>query len=168
MTVAANLGYMLGVLCLGALAKRLGLLDSGRRDKLTFFAFAFALPALVFTSTYDQPIREVIEPTLVLGFWLVLFTMLAVGWEGFWGSLLLPCLLVALQLARRPDGSPLEDTVDALAQARAAPRLVLLLVGNALATGSIVTACIERGCCLDDEATLASCRATGFPNATGV
>ncbi|ELK54068.1 malonate transporter, partial [Haloferax sp. BAB-2207] len=80
MTVAANLGYMLGVLCLGALAKRLGLLDSGRRDKLTFFAFAFALPALVFTSTYDQPIREVIEPTLVLGFWLVLFTMLAVGW----------------------------------------------------------------------------------------
>ena len=59
-------------------------------------------------------------------------TMLAVGWEGFWGSLLLPCLLVALQLARRPDGSPLEDTVDALAQARAAPRLVLLLVGNAL------------------------------------
>ncbi|ELZ61928.1 MULTISPECIES: AEC family transporter [unclassified Haloferax] len=80
MTVAANLGYMLGVLCLGALAKRLGLLDSGRRDRLTFFAFAFALPALVFTSTYDQPIREVIEPTLVLGFWLVLFTMLAVGW----------------------------------------------------------------------------------------
>ena len=42
------------------------------------------------------------------------------------------------------------------------------LVGDALATGSIVTACIERGCCLDDEATLASCRATGFPNATGV
>ena len=33
---------------------------------------------------------------------------------------------------------------------------------------AIVTACIERGCCLDDEATLASCRATGFPNATGV
>ena len=46
--------------------------------------------------------------------------------------------------------------------------LLSLLVGNALATGSIVTACIERGCCLDDEATLASCRATGFPNATGM
>ena len=46
--------------------------------------------------------------------------------------------------------------------------LLSALVGNALATASIVTACIERGCCLDDEATLASCRATGFPNATGV
>ncbi|WP_416841771.1 AEC family transporter [Haloferax sp. DFSO52] len=80
MTVATNLGYMLVLLCLGALAKRFGILGRGHQDKLTFFAFAFALPALVFTSTYDQPIREVIEPTLVIGFWLVLVAVLCIVW----------------------------------------------------------------------------------------
>ncbi|MFC7203140.1 AEC family transporter [Haloferax namakaokahaiae] len=80
MTVATNLGYMLGMLLVGALAKRLGVLSRSRRDKLTYFAFAFALPALVFTSTYDQPIREVIEPTLVVGFWVVVFSVLGISW----------------------------------------------------------------------------------------
>ena len=43
---------------------------------------------------------------------------------------------------------------------------LLALLANALYTGAEVVACMDRGCCKDDASTLASCRATGYPNST--
>ena len=44
--------------------------------------------------------------------------------------------------------------------------LLLGLVINMLVTGVIVGECMDRGCCKDEDDTLASCVATGYPNAT--
>ncbi|WP_224450311.1 AEC family transporter [Haloprofundus salilacus] len=80
MDVVSNLVYLLVVLCVGFLARYVGLLNETRADRLTQFAFYVALPALVFTSTASQSLGDVLEPRLVLGFWTVLLAAAAVGW----------------------------------------------------------------------------------------
>ncbi|WP_224337582.1 AEC family transporter [Haloprofundus halobius] len=80
MDVVSNLVYLLVLLAVGFAVRRLGLLDDAHTDRLTQFAFYVALPALVFTSTASQSLREVLEPRLVVGFWTVLLAAAAIGW----------------------------------------------------------------------------------------
>lgn len=79
MSVVLKLGYMLVLLGVGLVAKSTGVVDETRRDRLNMFAFYVALPALVFSSTYAQPVGEVITPSLMLGLWAVLFVMVGIS-----------------------------------------------------------------------------------------
>ena len=80
MGVVGNLLYLLVVLCVGLLARRVGLVDDRRRDLLSAFAYYVALPGLVFTSTASQSLDEVFSARLVAGFWAVLLSIAAIGW----------------------------------------------------------------------------------------
>ncbi|GAA0194803.1 AEC family transporter [Halobacterium noricense] len=66
-SVASNLAFMLALLAAGVAARRIGLLTPRRRDALTDAAFYLALPALVYSSTYAQPLGEVLSVRLVAG-----------------------------------------------------------------------------------------------------
>ncbi|SFR64641.1 AEC family transporter [Halogeometricum limi] len=80
MNVVSNLVYLLAVLGVGFGARRVGVLNDARANYLTQFAFYVALPALVFGSTSTQSLEEVLEPRLVVGFWVVLLVVAALGW----------------------------------------------------------------------------------------
>ena len=67
MSVASNLAFMLALLAAGVTARRVGMLTPRRRDGLTDAAFYLALPALVYSSTYAQPLGEVLSVRLVAG-----------------------------------------------------------------------------------------------------
>lgn len=75
MTVVAKLGYMLVMLAVGLGARRAGVLDDDRRDRLNAFAFYVALPALIFSSIYREPLSEVVTVPLLIGLWIVLVAM---------------------------------------------------------------------------------------------
>jgi len=79
-SVLSNLVYMLGLLGVGVAARHVGVLTPARSDSLTWFAFTIALPALVFTSTYAQPLESVLSPQLLFGVWGVLATMVALSY----------------------------------------------------------------------------------------
>lgn len=76
----ARFGYLLALLAVGWLARAAGLLDERRRELVTAAAYYVALPALVFDSTYDQPLIRLLSPTLVVGVWGVIGAMVVVGW----------------------------------------------------------------------------------------
>ena len=80
MAVVEQLGFMLAFLTVGTLGRQAGILTSERTELLTALAFYVALPALVFASTYDRPLRELVSPALLVGFWLVVGLTVAVGW----------------------------------------------------------------------------------------
>jgi len=80
MAVIEQLGFMLVFLAVGAVASSVELLDSARTDTLTAVAFYVALPALVFASTFDRPLEELVSPALLVGFWVVVALTVAVGW----------------------------------------------------------------------------------------
>jgi len=80
MAVLGQLGFMLAFLVVGAAARRLGLLDAERTSKLTAVAFYVALPALVFASTFDRPLQELVSPALLVGFWVIVGVTVATGW----------------------------------------------------------------------------------------
>ena len=80
MDVVSNLAYLLVLLFAGIAVRRVGVLNESRTDRLNKFAFYLALPALIFTSTSSQPLEAVLEPRLVVGFWIVLIVVAAVGW----------------------------------------------------------------------------------------
>ncbi|MBX0324130.1 AEC family transporter [Halomicroarcula sp. F13] len=80
MAVLGQLAYMLAFLAAGVGLRRVGVLNEERTGLLTGVAFYVALPALVFASTYDRPLGELVSPALLGGFWLVLALTLAVGW----------------------------------------------------------------------------------------
>ncbi|ESP89086.1 AEC family transporter [Candidatus Halobonum tyrrellensis] len=80
MSVVSNLLYLLVLLCVGFLARRVGLVDDRRRDLLTSLAFYVALPALVFTSTASTSLETVFDPRLLVGVWAVLLAVAGVGW----------------------------------------------------------------------------------------
>jgi len=80
MAVLEQLGFMLVFLAVGAAASTAGPLTAGRTETLTAVAFYVALPALVFASTFDRPLGELISPALLLGFWAVLASTIAAGW----------------------------------------------------------------------------------------
>lgn len=75
MTVLSNLAFMLSLLGLGVVGRTTGLLTQPRTDRLTWFAFTLALPALIFTSTYSQPLESVLTPKIVAAVWLVIGAM---------------------------------------------------------------------------------------------
>ena len=50
---------------------------STRRERTDFYV---ALPALVFTSVYGQPLGDLLSPALVVGLWLVVFGTAVVAW----------------------------------------------------------------------------------------
>ncbi|QZX99640.1 AEC family transporter [Halobaculum rubrum] len=80
MSVASNLAFMLALLAAGVVARRAGLLTPRRRDTLTDAAFYLALPALVYSSTYAQPLGELLSVRLVAGVVGALAVGIAVSW----------------------------------------------------------------------------------------
>jgi len=80
MSVAARLGYLLVLLAVGVGARQVGVLNERRTGWLNDLAFYVALPALVFSSTYDQPLEDLVSPALVGGALLVFATMVALAW----------------------------------------------------------------------------------------
>lgn len=68
-SLLVNLGTMLGFLALGLLARHVGLLDERRRERLNTAAFYVVLPALIFTSTYDRALGNLLSAELVVGLW---------------------------------------------------------------------------------------------------
>ena len=80
MAVFEQLAFMLAFLAVGVGARRVGLLDERWTARLTAVAFYVALPSLIFVSTFDRPLQELISPALLGGFWLVLGLTVVVGW----------------------------------------------------------------------------------------
>jgi len=75
-----RLGWLLGLLLVGVALRAGGVLTERRRTLLTAGAFYVALPALIFSSTYDQSLDTLLSPALVGGFWLVLCVMAVAGY----------------------------------------------------------------------------------------
>ena len=80
MSVVTQLGYMLLLLAIGAVARARGLLTADRRDALTAVAFYVALPALVFESTVGRELAEVLVWRLVVGVTVVLVAVAGLSW----------------------------------------------------------------------------------------
>ena len=75
-----RLGYLLALLAVGVGARAVGLLTERRTDWLTAAAFYVALPALIFSSTYDQNLGELVSAGLVAGVVGVFAVTVAVAW----------------------------------------------------------------------------------------
>jgi predicted permease len=71
---------LLVLLGVGIGARAAGVLGAERRDNLNAFAFYVALPALVFTATYDRNLGALVSPALVVGLWLVVATTALLAW----------------------------------------------------------------------------------------
>jgi len=80
MAVLEQLGFMLVFLAVGTAASAAGLLTTQRTETLTAVAFYVALPSLVFASTFDRALGELVSPALLLGFWAVLGSTVVAGW----------------------------------------------------------------------------------------
>ncbi|KZX49930.1 AEC family transporter [Haloarcula sp. K1] len=80
MAVLGQLGFMVAFLSAGVAAGHFGLLTDRRTDILTTLVFTVALPALIFRSTYNRPLREIISPALLGGFWAVIALTITLGW----------------------------------------------------------------------------------------
>ncbi|WP_121744400.1 AEC family transporter [Natronorubrum halophilum] len=80
MEVVLRLLALLVVLLCGAGLRASGVLNADRTDRLNAATYYVALPALIFVSTYDRAIGDVLSPALVGGLLLVLFTTAAVAW----------------------------------------------------------------------------------------
>ena len=80
MSVLGQLAYMLAFLSVGVGARRVGVLEESHIDRLTAVAFYVALPALVFSSTYDTALSDLVSPALLVGFWVVIGLTVAAGW----------------------------------------------------------------------------------------
>lgn len=70
---------LLVLLLVGTGLRARGYLDEGRTARLNAVAYYGALPALIFTSTYDQPIRALLSPSLFGGVFTVLLGMAALA-----------------------------------------------------------------------------------------
>ncbi len=73
MELFVRLGYLLTILGVGVLVRHVGVLDTPRRKRVNTVAFYVLLPALIFESTYAEPLSELVSPALVIGLWVVLF-----------------------------------------------------------------------------------------------
>lgn len=80
MEVLVRLLALLVVLLVGTGLRASGILDARRTDRLNAVAYYVALPALIFVSTYDQAIGELLSLALVGGLLLVLFTTAGIAW----------------------------------------------------------------------------------------
>lgn len=80
MELFGRLGGLLVLLLIGTGLRRSGLLNAGRTARLNAVAYYGALPALVFTATYDRNIAAILTPALVVGVVGVLLSMAAIAW----------------------------------------------------------------------------------------
>lgn len=67
MSLLTALLAMWVLLAAGIAARRVGILTPTRRERLNAFAYYVALPALILSSTYDQPLSDVLSAQLLLG-----------------------------------------------------------------------------------------------------
>ena len=74
MEVVGRLLALLAVLVVGTGLRTTGILDRRRTELLNAFAYYVALPALIFVSTYDRAIGDLLSPALLGGLLFVLFT----------------------------------------------------------------------------------------------
>ncbi|MFD1687236.1 AEC family transporter [Halobellus litoreus] len=77
------LGRLLGLLALLSVGTGLrfsGVLDAGRTQRLNALAYYVALPALVFVSTYDRAVGELLTADLFVGVLAVVFTTAGIAW----------------------------------------------------------------------------------------
>lgn len=80
MDLLGRFAYMLALVAVGFGARRLGILTADRNDRLGQIAFYVLLPALIFHSTYDKRLGELISVELVVGLLAVLGTLIALSW----------------------------------------------------------------------------------------
>lgn len=80
MEALVRLGYLLALLGVGVGARRVGVLTERRTGWLNRTAFYVALPALIFSSTYDRSLGELVSVSLVGGFLVVLGATAALAW----------------------------------------------------------------------------------------
>jgi len=71
---------MLGIIGLGILARRTGILTPPRTALLNAVTFYVALPALIFTATYDQNPADIASLDLLGGVWLTMAATLGLAW----------------------------------------------------------------------------------------
>ncbi|WP_353633740.1 AEC family transporter [Halobacterium sp. NMX12-1] len=80
MEVVGRLLALLGLLLVGTGLRLARVLDATRTEWLNDAAYYVALPALVFVSTYDRDVAELVSPALFGGVLFVLFATAAVAW----------------------------------------------------------------------------------------
>lgn len=80
MDLAVRFAYMLCLVAAGFGARRYGVLTSARNERLGQVAFYVLLPALIFRSTYDKELGELISVELVVGLLVVLGTIITLSW----------------------------------------------------------------------------------------
>ncbi|RKD94654.1 AEC family transporter [Halopiger aswanensis] len=80
MEVVSRLLALLVLLLLGAGLRTTGILNTRRTATLNAVAYYVALPALIFVSTYDRDIGELLSPALLGGLLFVLFATAGIAW----------------------------------------------------------------------------------------
>jgi predicted permease len=80
MEVAARLLGLLALLLVGTGLRWTGVLDDARTQRLNDAAYYVALPALVFVSTYDRAVDELVSPALFAGLVFVVAATAAAAW----------------------------------------------------------------------------------------
>ncbi|WP_311173990.1 AEC family transporter [Halobellus ordinarius] len=80
MEVLVRLLGLLALLLAGLGLRISGTLDEGRTQRLNDAAYYVALPALIFVSTYERAIGDLITPTLLFGLLAVLFSTAGLAW----------------------------------------------------------------------------------------
>ncbi|GAB3669473.1 AEC family transporter [Halopiger thermotolerans] len=80
MEVVSRLLALLVLLLLGTGLRTTGVLNATRTARLNAAAYYVALPALIFVSTYDRDIGELLSPTLLAGLLFVLFATAGIAW----------------------------------------------------------------------------------------
>ncbi|MFD1599984.1 AEC family transporter [Halobellus rarus] len=80
MEVLARLLGLLALLLVGTGLRFSGVLDAARTQRLNALAYYVALPALVFVSTYDRAIGELLTADLFVGLLSVVFATAGVAW----------------------------------------------------------------------------------------
>ncbi|WP_254767045.1 AEC family transporter [Salinilacihabitans rarus] len=80
MELLGRLAALLVLLVAGTGLRLVGLLDESRTARLNAVAYYVALPALVFVSTYDRAIGDLLSAELLAGLLAVLFATAALAW----------------------------------------------------------------------------------------
>ncbi|OIB59087.1 AEC family transporter [Natrialba sp. SSL1] len=80
MEVLLRLSALLVVLLVGTGLRASGILNASRTDRLNAVAYYVALPALIFVSTYDQAIGELLSLELIGGLLIVFFATAGIAW----------------------------------------------------------------------------------------
>ncbi|MFW5978332.1 MAG: AEC family transporter [Halohasta sp.] len=80
MELFARLFGLLLLLLVGTGLRQVGVLDADRTARLNTVAYYIALPALVFTATYDRNIAGIVTPSLVVGVVSVLLSTAGLAW----------------------------------------------------------------------------------------